>query len=68
MSSPLKHLLSRPDLSGCKARLLLQQRKFDINVVIPRALRSEAQSDLLVQFCFKEHDPLCEDLPSEEYV
>lgn len=41
---------------------------FDITVVTPKELRSQALSDLLAEFPFRVCEPLYEDLPCEEIL
>lgn len=62
-SNPLKYLLSRPAISERIAQRLQQLSEFDIPIVTPRRLQSQA--DLLAQFPSEEHEPLCEFLHEE---
>lgn len=40
--------------------------EFNITIINPKGIRSQALADLLAQFSTDEHKPLCEDLPCEE--
>lgn len=48
MSNPVEYILSRPAMSGRISRWLPQPNEFEFTVVIPRGLRTQALSDLLV--------------------
>lgn len=63
--NPLKYLLSRPAMSGRTARWLLQLNEFDVTIVAPKGLRSQALSDLLAKFLFEECETLHEELPGD---
>lgn len=65
-SKPMRYLLSKPDLSSRIARWLLQLSEFNITIINPTGIRSQALADLLAQFSAGEHKPLCEDLPCEK--
>lgn len=64
--NPLRYLLSRPAMSGRIAQWLLQLNEFDINVITPQGLRSQALFDLIAQFPSEKCEPLHEKLPCEE--
>lgn len=62
----MRYLLSKPDLSSRIARWLLQLSEFNITIINPKGIRTQALADLLAQFSAGEHKPLCEDLPCEK--
>lgn len=45
---------------------MLQLSEFDIAIINPKGIRSQALADLLAQFLAGQHEPRCEDLPCEE--
>ena len=64
-SDPIKYLLSRPALSGRIAKWLLLLGEFDISVVQPKAIKSQALSDLLAHFPSQHEEDLHYSLPNE---
>ncbi|XP_021825361.1 uncharacterized protein LOC110766353 [Prunus avium] len=53
-SDPVRYLLTRPVLSGCLARWLLQLSEFDITCTTPRAIEGQAVIDMLLYFLKKK--------------
>ena len=49
-SDPIKYLLSRPALSGRIAKWLLLLSEFDITIMPPKTIKSQALADLLAHF------------------
>lgn len=67
-SNPLKYVLSRPAMSRRIAWWPLQLNKFDITIVAPKGLRSQALSDILAQLTSGGSEPLYKDLPGHEHL
>lgn len=65
-SNPLRCLLSRLAMSGRTARQILQLNEYDIIVIIPKKLRSQALSDLIAQFPSEKCEPPHEELSCEK--
>lgn len=64
-ANPIRYLLSRPALSGRKARWLLQLSEFDIECVTPKAIKGQVFADLLASFPSKDPFELSEEIPGE---
>lgn len=64
-ANPIRYLLSRPALSGRKARWLLQLSEFYIECVTPKAIKGQVFADLLASFPSKDPFELSEEIPGE---
>lgn len=65
-ANPIRYLLSRPALSGRKARWLLQLSEFDIECVTPKAaIKGQVFADLLASFPSKDPFELSEEIPGQ---
>ncbi|KAK9943690.1 hypothetical protein M0R45_009291 [Rubus argutus] len=61
----VRYLLTKPVLSGCLARWLLQLSEFDITCVTPRAIKGQALIDMLALFPEEETSILSREVPGE---
>lgn len=67
-ANPIRYLLSRPALSGRKARWLLQLSEFDIECVTPKAaIKGQVFADLLASFPSKDPFELSEEIPGQAW-
>ncbi|EOY03309.1 H0502G05.11 protein [Theobroma cacao] len=64
-SDPIKFLLSKPVLSGRVAKWLLLLGEFDVSVVQPKAIKSQALSDLLAYFPSQFEEIIPDAIPVE---
>lgn len=67
-SNPLKYLLCQPIMSRANARWLLQLKEFDIIVVTPRGLRSQALTDLLYSSALKDTNVYAKTCSMKKYA
>ena len=64
-SHPIKALLHQPFLTRRIAQWLVPLFQYDIGIITPKAVKSQAIVDLLAQFPGKEESPLSEEIPGE---
>ena len=67
-SHPIKALLYQPLLTERIAQWLVLLSQYDIGIITPKAVKSQAIADLLAQFPGKEEGPLSEEIPGEVAV
>ncbi|OMO67929.1 hypothetical protein CCACVL1_20188 [Corchorus capsularis] len=69
-SDPIKYLLSKTVMAGRASRWYFMLGEFDISVMQPKAVKSQALSDLLAYFPSKSlhEEILSDDLPGEVHV
>ncbi|XP_028072670.1 uncharacterized protein LOC114274890 [Camellia sinensis] len=67
-SDLIRYLLSKPALTGKVARWLLALGEFKITCVAPKAIKSQALTDLLVQFSSGDYEPVNEQLREEVHA
>ena len=67
-SQPIKALLHQPLLTGRIAQWLCLLSQYDISLMTPKAVKSQAIADLLAYFPRKEEGSLSEEIPQEVAV
>ncbi|KAF7822058.1 reverse transcriptase [Senna tora] len=64
-SDPIRFLIKRPILSGRLKRWALILAEFEINPMLPKAIRSQTLTDLLALLPSENHEPIDDGLPGE---
>lgn len=67
-SDPIKYLLTRSALLERIVKWLLLLVEFDISIITPKAIKSQALADFLAQLLSQHGEVICDVIPGEFYV